>query len=198
MKSHLAQSIAINGQCCNKLNVSLHNKPLQLWHQYSGQYILSNEKVNGKSCFIKMDGGKALWYMSPPMDAWGFGELRNKGSAFVIMGSNWQIGPSCPHEVPNNQWMYLDGLMSNFEDWLFGGNDINVYHIGDNIVSSHNNVTISTNNAENTSNNVSISSNNAENTSNKLLKKNKIIKFLCFLVTLLIILLIITNANEDS
>ena len=54
------------------------------------------------------------------------------------MGSNWQIGPNCPHEVPNNQWMYLDGLMSNFEDWLFGGNDINVYHIGDNIVSSHN------------------------------------------------------------
>ena len=66
--------------------------------------------------------GVALWYL-PPHNSWGFGNLTAKGSNRVIMGSNSQIGPNCPHEVLDKQWMYLDNKITR---WLFGGNDIKV------------------------------------------------------------------------
>ena len=115
-------------QCCNALNITLHNKPLQLWSQYAGLYILSEEKINGRKFFVKIDEGVALWYMLPPHNSWGFGDLTKKGSNCVIMGSNWQTGPNCPHEVLDKQWMYLDRKTNIFNEWLFGGNNINVEH----------------------------------------------------------------------
>ena len=115
-------------QCCNALKVTLHNKPLQLWRQYAGLYILSEEKINGRKFFVKIDDGigVALWYMLPPHNSWGFGDLTAKGSNRTIMRSHSQTGPNCPHEVLDKQWMYFERKMNIFIQWLFGGNNIKV------------------------------------------------------------------------
>ena len=119
----------MNEHCCSALQITLNNKPLQLWSQCAGRYIISKDKINGRNYFVKIDDRKsvALWYISNhPMDGdfWGFGDLEKIGSYSVMIGSNCNTGPNCPHEVPIYQWMFLDT-----GDWLYGGNDMNVEHL---------------------------------------------------------------------
>ena len=119
----------MNEHCCSALQITLNNKPLQLWSQYAGHYIISKDKINGRNYFVKIDDRKsvALWYISNhPMDGdfWGFGDLEKIGSYSVMIGSNCNTGPNCPHEVPIYQWMFRDT-----GDWSYGGNDMNVEHL---------------------------------------------------------------------
>ena len=126
----------MNEHCCSALQITLNNKPLQLWSQYAGLYIISKDKINGRHYFVKIDDRKsvALWYISNhPMDGdfWGFGDLEKIGSYSVMIGSYCNTGPNCPHEVPINQWMYLDAKILKTEEWLFGGIYMNVEQVSE-------------------------------------------------------------------
>ena len=97
----------------------IHQSPRQGIYQRAG-------KVNGKTSWIlsvsgALDHVGALWY-NPGPDHWMIGSVDNVGTVLGGVASSGG-GSSCPYNVPNNAWQYVD----NIGGWINAGvNDVSI------------------------------------------------------------------------
>ena len=107
---------------CQTIVISLKNGALL--HQSSKQGIYQRAgKVNGKTSWIS-SSNNALWY-NPASHDWMIGSVDNLGSVTGFISSNGNQGiSSCPYNVPNDAWVYI-----NYEigSWIIAdANDVSI------------------------------------------------------------------------
>ena len=98
--------ILILGCECQTIVVSF--KKGVLLHQSSRQGIYQRAgKVNGKTSWIS-SSNTALWYNAGG-NYWMIGLVNNLGTSVGGIASTLsQGGLSCPHNVPNDEWLYFN------------------------------------------------------------------------------------------
>jgi hypothetical protein len=99
--------LIINLGCeCQTIVISLKNDALL--HQSHRQGIYQRAgKVNGKTSWIS-SSNTALWY-NAGSDHWMVGSADDVGTTFGAVASTGNQGiSSCPYNVPNDAWMYLN------------------------------------------------------------------------------------------
>ena len=91
---------------CQTIVISLKNDALSYQSSEQGIYQRA-EKVNGKTSW-KSSSYAALWY-NPPSEDWLIGNLDNLGASSGYIASNGNQGiSSCPYNVTNDVWQYLN------------------------------------------------------------------------------------------
>ena len=107
---------------CQTIVVSLKNGALS--HQPSWQGIYQRAgKVNGKTSWIS-SSSHALWY-NPLSDDWLLGSVDDLGAAYGFLSSTGSQGrSSCPYNVPNDAWNYVDYEINS---WIIAdANDVSI------------------------------------------------------------------------
>ena len=107
MPVFLKQTLKLNLGCeCQTIVISLENDALLYQLVMQGTYQRAG-KVNGKTSWIS-SSNTALWYNAGG-NYWMIGLVDNLGTSVGGIASTLsQGGLSCPHNVPNDEWLYFN------------------------------------------------------------------------------------------
>ena len=115
-------NLILNLVCeCQTISISLKNDALL--HHSSEQGIYQRAgKVNGKTSWISTNNNNALWY-DPAGEDWLIGSVDDLGTSLGGISSNGAQGrSSCPYNVPNDAWEYVDD-----NGWIIAdANDVSI------------------------------------------------------------------------